>query len=58
MTSSVTPTAQTRAEVAVKELAGRLDEAEDLLRGFLDRFYWVQDHEGFFADVKKFLAKP
>jgi hypothetical protein len=42
---------------AVTEVSDRLDRAEDLLQGFLDRFYWIKDHPDYFDEVKAFLAQ-
>lgn len=39
------------------EQAAELDEAKELLEGFLARFSWIKDHPDYFEDVKRFLGK-
>jgi hypothetical protein len=43
---------------AVEDLAQRLQRAEDLLRDFQERFYWLKDHPDYFDEVEEFLGRP
>jgi hypothetical protein len=48
-------TAQTKAQSAVRELSGRLDDAEKLLQEFVERFAWLTEHRDYFERVEAFL---
>ena len=36
-------------------VAAELHQAKNLLRDFLERFYWLKDHPDYFAEVRSFL---
>lgn len=57
MATTRAKTVQAQAADAVRDVNARLDQAEQLLEGFLERFHWIKDHPDFFEDVKQFLAK-
>jgi hypothetical protein len=48
-------TAQTEAQGAVRKLSLRLDEAEELLQEFVERFSWLTEHRDYVERVRAFL---
>ena len=51
------PEKAVKATFAVNQLAADHERAIELLEEFTERFYWVDDHHDYQAEVRDFLRK-